>query len=287
MQQFKVKLNKPLKHASFKPINKESPIIKEILPEIEFYKFDEFSQEVPEDFDEPVSFDDLFESESNRLSLSKSPQKLTKASKPRFYVEFSIRNFNKPLNIDLSKQNQIIATSDEIQNQVQSAYDQGFEDGRQVTQLALAEEFKKFENWIKNIDLVTEKLTKNFSEELKKLGKAVVPIAIQIAKLIIRKEVEQNSEILLEQVQNVLEAIENETIFKIRINPEDVGIIQTVGSRLPQLSGIELIADPTIERGGCIVETSIGTIDATFQSQLEKIAQNLNSMELYLDNLDV
>lgn len=283
MQHLKIKILKPIKIVSTEVAQKESSIIKEILPEIEYYKFDELNRETPQSFDDFSPFDDLFDSELDEIETKKISKKKGGFNPTRYFVQFSIRNFNKPIELNLSKINRIVATHEEIQEQVQSAYNKGFEDGKQVTQLALAEEFSKFENWIKNIDSVTENLTKEFSKELQSLGKAVVPIAIKIAEHILRNEVTQKPEIILERVRHTLEAVENETIFKIRINPEDLEILESIKSKLPQLASIELVSDPTIERGGCIVESSIGSTDATFTSLFEKIAQSLNNLDFQPD----
>lgn len=283
MQHFKIKIPKPIKDVSSEVRKKESSIIKEFLPEIDYYKFDELDRETPQFFDNFSSLDELFDSELDEIELSKNPKKMEGLNPPRYFLEFSIRNFNKPVELNLSKINKVVATREEIQEQVQSAYNKGFEDGKQVTQLALAEEFSKFESWIKNIDSVTENLTKEFSKELRSLSKAVVPIAIKIAEHILRSEVNQKPEIILTRVQHALEALENETIFKIRINPEDLEILRSVESQLPQLVSIELVADSTIERGGCIVESSIGSIDVTFSSLFDKITQSLNNLDFQPD----
>lgn len=283
MQHLKIKIPKPIKTVSTEVAQKESSIIKEILPEIEYYKFDELSRETPQSFEDFSPLDDLFDSELDEIETKKISKKKKGFNPTRYFVEFSIRNFNKPIELNLSKINRVVVTNEEIQEQVQSAYNKGFEDGKQVTQLALAEEFSKFENWIKNIDSVTENLTKEFSKELQSLGKAVVPIAIKIAEHILRNEVTQKPEIILDRVRHTLEAVENETIFKIRINPGDLEILESVETKLPQLASIELVSDPAIERGGCIVESSIGSIDATFSSLFEKIVQSLNNLDFQPD----
>lgn len=283
MQHFKIKIPKPIKDVSTDVKKIESSVIKEILPEIEYYKFDELERETTHTFDDFSPFDEIFDLELDNIESRKVIKKKEGLTQPRYFVEFSIRNYNKPIDLDLSKINRVVATHQEIQEQVQSAYNKGFEDGKQVTQLSLAEEFSKFENWIKNIDSVAENLTKEFSKELQSLGKAVVQIAIKIAEHILRSEVNQKPEIILERVRHTLEAVENETIFRIRVNPKDLEILSSVGSQLPQLSSLELVPDSTIERGGCIVESSIGSIDATFSSLFDKIAQSLNSLDFQPD----
>ena len=41
------------------------------------------------------------------------------------------------------------------------------------------------------------------------------------------------------------------------------------------LGDAEVVADATIERGGCRVETRFGTIDQQFESQLKRIEEEL------------
>lgn len=287
MQSFKIKIPHKLKEVKTSR-KEETNIIKEIIPEIEFYHFESLQDTTPENFEDP--FDD-FETASIYAKRRFKYNPKEKVERPVFAIYHAIKNLGKPIQLSLRKVHYLEYSPEELQKQVQSAYERGFQDGQQTTQMTLTEEFSKFEEWIRNIDRVTEELSSEFHKNIKELGRIAVPLAIQIARHILNTEVQQNPEIVERQVQKALEFIDNEQIFEIRLNPQDIEILNSVRSRLagsePKLEGVELIPDSSISRGGCIVESSVGRIDTTFESQLRKIQNSLENIDLESDIEDV
>lgn len=265
----------------------ESSIIKEIIPEIEFYRFEELTpEEVQPEYADFESFFEDFVDEKPKVR--KKQEK--KFDKPSFVAYFTISNLNKPIDINLEKVKKIEYEREELQKQVQEAYDKGFEDGQQATQMALTEEFNKLENWVRRIDKVTDELIKEFSNKIRELKNAIVPISIEVAEQILRAEVKIKPELVENQIAKALEIIDNEKIFNIRLNPDDIEILEKIQSNLlshPKLEGVEIIPDPTISQGGCIIETEVGQIDATFQSQLNKIQTLLSNVITSVEEDDV
>ncbi|MGB9771292.1 MAG: FliH/SctL family protein [Candidatus Kapaibacteriota bacterium] len=282
MQAIKIKI--PKKNTRTEE-NAKSSIIKDILPEIEFYKFEELKQETVEP--EYKDFQNFFEEFSREYVVkSKTAHSKKKVERPVFISYFSIKNLNKPIEIDLSKVKKLELTPEEIQNQVQSAYNKGFEDGQQVTQMAITEEFNKFEERVRSIDEVAENLIGEFSKQIRELKKIIVPLAIKISEHIIRNEVQTNPAIIEKQIEKALETIDNEKILNLRLNPIDAETLRKVKSKLltdPKIYGIEIILDPQIEQGGCILETEVGKIDATIESQLKKIETHLKNTIIDLE----
>lgn len=270
----------------------EDSIFKDIIKvlEIEPYQFQELEKEEPNS-EKYIDYQSLFtEYEQEITNQKEQPQSKKKIERPVFAAYFSLKNFNKPTEIDLSKVNKIELETEELESQIQSAYNKGFEDGQQVTQLAFAEEFKKMENWVKRIDEVIVNLNHEYSTQVFNLKEIIVPIAIKIAKHIIKSELKTNSSIIEKQVRKTLEIIDKEKVFQVKLNPGDVEILKMVGSNLlkdPKLEGVEIVADPTIEPGGCIVETETGMIDATVESQLTKIATLLSNISIDLEEKNV
>ena len=286
MHTLKVKLSKKDKQKTNKS-GLESSVIKQIIPEIELYQFEELTREAvkPEYDDFESFFDDFTESKPNRPKQAKKV-----LPKPLFTIYFSIPNYCKPIDINLDKVKKIEFEKEEIQMQVQSAYDKGFEDGQQATQLALAEDFNKLEDWVRRIDQVTENLTQEFSHKIRELKNAIVPIAIKVAEHILRTEIKANPTVIENQVAKALEILDNEKIFKIRLNPDDIEILEKVNSRLlaePKLESVEIVPDISINLGGCIIEAEIGQIDATIESQLKKIESALSNLTNDIDEENV
>lgn len=283
MQTIKLKINRKEKD---KTIEYTSSVIKEVVPELEYYRFEELVEE-KESNKEFTDFN-LFinEFEDTILSPKTKPKNKKKFERPAYAIYFTIGNYNKPLEIDLSKIHRVELSTEEIQNQVQSAYDKGFEDGQQITQMALTEEFRKMEAWVKRIDEVISNLQQEFSLRIRSLKDIIVPIALKISEHIIKSELKTNPAIVEKQVEKSLEVIDNEKVFELRLNPSDVEILKSVGSILlsdPKLEGVEIVPDPSVEPGGCILETEVGRIDATISSQLKKVSNTLNNLSFDIE----
>lgn len=106
----------------------------------------------------------------------------------------------------------------------------------------------------------------------------ILEISIDIAKKIVKHEIEQDPQILLATISDVLKTISrDEAKINIKVNPAEIamvkGNIPEVSSSLGLDAKISVIADETIEVGNCIVQTSNGIVDATLDTQLAIIKE--------------
>jgi flagellar biosynthesis/type III secretory pathway protein FliH len=72
--------------------------------------------------------------------------------------------------------------------------------------------------------------------------------------------------------------------LRARLNPDDLRTIESsrdqlrkIGEPLPE--ELVLCADPGIARGGCVLESAAGQVDARMETQLELIEQALRGLE--------
>ena len=65
----------------------------------------------------------------------------------------------------------------------------------------------------------------------------------------------------------------------VKVNPDDLELINSISDdsslSLKDFKRLEFKEDGHVERGGCIVETNSGTIDARLSVQLEEIESEL------------
>jgi flagellar assembly protein FliH len=110
--------------------------------------------------------------------------------------------------------------------------------------------------------------------------KTSVKVATAIAARIIRRELIQVPQITLGLVKEALEMAAGSTDIQVRLHPDDhrslAGQVSAVAGELGRLGAAEVVADPTIERGGCRVDTRFGSIDQQFSSQLARIEEELS-----------
>lgn len=111
----------------------------------------------------------------------------------------------------------------------------------------------------------------------------ILELSVDIARKIVKKEIEQNPQILLETILDVLKTIsKDETKVSIKVNPAQLNMTKESIPEIISSTGIDakinVYADATIEVGGCIVETNNGIVDATINTQLEIIKEAFKGM---------
>ncbi len=106
-------------------------------------------------------------------------------------------------------------------------------------------------------------------------------LVLQIVKKIIRQSISTQKHTILKTVEYAIQKAVKSDEFIISVNPDDYDIIKERSSDfINSLSGLENIIlkpDTTVEQGGCLIESSNCTVDATISSQLDLIAENIKS----------
>lgn len=228
--------------------------------------------------------DDVIEitEESDAISYDEeeNEEEITEKKKEIFTEKYSISGAGKPLEISMDKIEEDTLTLDEVMIEVQNSYDRGFNDGKEAANVAYQSEISKYSDWIRKIDVIAEEMEQKFSTELKNFSDMLVKTTLIAAKKIIDREISKDSEIIISQVKKALRDIdENDTVIKISVHPHDFEILEKVKSKLIQddqrVRKSKIIADPKVERGGCILTTMAGEIDARISVQLNKISEIL------------
>ncbi|MGA8598437.1 MAG: FliH/SctL family protein [Bryobacteraceae bacterium] len=129
-----------------------------------------------------------------------------------------------------------------------------------------------------NVDAEIEKL-RQLSKELLACGPSLrkqaegdlVRLAVAIARRILHREIQVDSDALLGLTKAALEKIDQREIHIIRTHPETVDLIQRVLEQGRVQKRIEISGDARLSRGALIIETSRGQLDASVDTHLEEI----------------
>jgi flagellar assembly protein FliH len=117
-----------------------------------------------------------------------------------------------------------------------------------------------------------EKMLQRSSEDMLRL-------VLAIAERIIQTEMTLNNKIIVKTVQQAIQVAVNAEEFRIKVHPDDLQVVQEHKplfiASLSGLSNIEFVADPTLARGGCMLESALGRVDATIEAQMEAITSCL------------
>ena len=120
-------------------------------------------------------------------------------------------------------------------------------------------------------------------EVFDKIAPEILSISVDIAKKIIKKELSQTPEILLDSVMTILKGLsKEETKIIIRTNPVQVGMLKSEVPEMASQIGLDakivIIPDESVMEGGCVVTTTNGVVDATIETQLTIISEALREI---------
>lgn len=103
----------------------------------------------------------------------------------------------------------------------------------------------------------------------------MVSLSLAIARRILRREVAVDHDLLVAMARVALERVGESGTATIRLNPEDYGAtVQRHGDHWAG-SRVKVVADPSVSRGGCAVESEFGFVDASVEAQFDQVAQAL------------
>ncbi len=177
-------------------------------------------------------------------------------------------------------------------------FEEGFREGMQAgieqgkkeaLEQAKVEFAKQASELLRNLNTLIDNFQNEREYLIAEAHQELIGLAIAIAAKIINKQVRIDNEIAIENLKSAISLISEKTSVVVRMNPEDIERLNLLApeqaSRLTGLSHIHIQPDETVERGGCLVNTKSGNIDAQISTQIEKIISQLApDMKEQIDN---
>jgi flagellar assembly protein FliH len=108
-----------------------------------------------------------------------------------------------------------------------------------------------------------------------------IEIGFQVARKILETELRQNPEALFALVRAALRRAGESRRIAVRVAPEDASLLQSDAGRAA-LDGItsariELVTDPGLQRGDCMVDTDFGQVDGRLGTRLGEIRRAVDA----------
>jgi len=147
------------------------------------------------------------------------------------------------------------------------AFQEGLGEGERAGSERTAAEYSKKLDELGAVLTQLESYKRNLRSDAER---EVVDLAFAVAKRILRREVTVDPTTAVAMVRTCIEEFSEAEATKIVVNPADFELVsQHVGQE------IAVSADPGIARGGAILETAQGKLDAQIDSQLSEIELGL------------
>jgi flagellar assembly protein FliH len=177
--------------------------------------------------------------------------------------------FRQPVEEESVEEETIEMISDDELNQIkQRAYQEGFEQGRKEGLLS-------GESEVNNKKVLLDSMLGQLTDPLQQVGqqtqKELLELAFAISKQIVRRELRQDPSQLIAIIRDALKLLPiGSKNIQILLNPEDASIVANLLSidSDSQESNWQLVQEPSMERGSCVLKTDNSRVDASVDRQV-------------------
>jgi len=108
---------------------------------------------------------------------------------------------------------------------------------------------------------------------LRQSERQLVQLALALAKRIVRREVAADDELFVALTRVALDRLGDARQATIRLHPDDHARLAGQGVEQWAAAHVSVVADSAVSRGGCVVESPFGFVDATIDAQFQELAQ--------------
>ncbi len=171
--------------------------------------------------------------------------------------------------IDALIQERVKSFEERYQTEREAAYRAGFEDGRkQGIKLGRAEAKEAIDRFAGAVDVILERQRALVQEN----EAALVTLAVEVARRIVGAAAETRREPVLLAASDCLGYLRDRTRITVKVNPQELEWVKEARKEwLEAGEGIGTLtvqADPEIARGGWVMETDAGDVDARIEERL-------------------
>ncbi len=180
--------------------------------------------------------------------------------------------------IEKSRENEIILQKvnlqiDQVKKQAfdesfKIGFDEGFKSATEDRLKEINQAIDDFKNLIGTIEKIKSDLVLQNESN-------IIQMIFRIAEKVVYEHIEKKPDMILSVIKKTIEASQEEEDVTIIINPTQMDFIENLKKMSSRefdfLKNIKLESSPSIQLGGCVLETNYGVIDAQIEKRVESI----------------
>lgn len=116
---------------------------------------------------------------------------------------------------------------------------------------------------------------------IKSSEKLMIEMILMIARKVIKDEIVERREVIINNIKEAIQRVKDRDRIDIRVNFADLDMTTAHKDELIRmmdtLKKVNIYEDNRVDRGGCIIETDIGAIDARIFTQLDAIEESIRN----------
>ena len=179
------------------------------------------------------------------------------------------------IKLQMQIENQESEFAKRLEAEIARAKEDGKNEGIAQTNAANEAKIKELEAKFSASAAKLDEQYAKFDEFLKKSEEELGQTAIKIAKEVIEKEVSSASSQIAHHLANsLIKELSDVKNIEIRVNPEDSDYLKEQFSKNER---VKVSADDAISKGGVVIISEGGNIDATMQTRIEKLKMLVNN----------
>lgn len=109
----------------------------------------------------------------------------------------------------------------------------------------------------------------------------IISLVLSIARKVIKVLSENQKNVVINNVIHSLKKLSSRKNIVIRVNLADLDLTTQYKEKfikLAETDNLKILEDTTVDKGGCIIETDFGMLDARISSQLHEIEEKVQEM---------
>ena len=253
------------------------PTIEEIEAELERYR-KETEEKIQKMLEEAHERARAIEEEGKSVAFNLIQESKEKAKREEETARVNAEQLVERAKLEVER---LIKEADMRVNEIEhEAYTKGYDAGREVGFKRGQSEVRRL---IDRIGTIVGQAIDVREEIIAASEKQMVDMILMVARKVIKDEVAERKEVVLNNIREALKRIKDRDRVDIRVNFADLELTTAHKDELikmmESLRKVNIYEDSRIDRGGCIIETDVGSIDARISTQLKEIGEAIRNAQ--------
>ncbi|MDX9957473.1 MAG: flagellar assembly protein FliH [Spirochaetia bacterium] len=156
------------------------------------------------------------------------------------------------------------------------AHKKGFDQGREE---GFKEGKAEVERLVHRLHLILERAMDKRGQILEQTETQVIELVLLIARKVVKTISENQKNVVISNIGQALRKLKTRSDVIIRVNLADLQLATEHAKDFIELAenakNLNVVEDTAVDRGGCIIETDFGEIDARISSQLHELEEKI------------
>ena len=164
----------------------------------------------------------------------------------------------------------------EVEKIRRDAHNEGYQAGHEE---GFASGKPEVERLVEQLHHIIDKTLDKRSEIIEESETQLVNLVLMITKKVVKVISENQKNVVINNVIQALRKLKSRGEVLIKVNLEDVELttehVKDFMRMVDNVQSVTVVEDSTVDKGGCIIETDFGEIDARISSQLQEIEEKI------------